>query len=199
MCYFYRNPPPGSGVKPQPYKAIPKLIGAPNMGIGRVKMAVRRFHGKRRARGRKVGWRKTTPAEDAVIFACFKRARQPLGSLVEAHDVWKALPASLRNKVTMRTVANRLREKGFAMQEKLAGDDKGEQWRLRRLRFSKSHAGRTAQQWPRRVQAVADFRYFVYYPKSMKTRHKRKSAPRTIMHTRERKKSSFLKPRNQIF
>ena len=99
MCYFYRNPPPGSGVKPQPYKAIPKLIGAPNMRIGRV---------------------------DAVIFACFKRARQPLGSLVEAHDVWKALPASLRNKVTMRTVANRLREKGFTMQEKLAGDDKGE-------------------------------------------------------------------------
>ena len=112
------------------------------MGIGRVKMAVRRFHLKRRARGRKVGWRKTTPAEDATILACFKRARQPLGCLVEAHDVWKALPVPLRNKVTMRTVANRLRDKGFSMQEKLAGDDKGEQWRLRRLRFSKSHAGR---------------------------------------------------------
>ena len=83
------------------------------MGIGRVKMAVRRFHLKRRARGRKVGWRKTTPAEDATILACFKRARQPLGCLVEAHDVWKALPVPLRNKVTMLTVANRWRDKGF--------------------------------------------------------------------------------------
>ena len=96
LCYFYRNPPHGSGVKPQPYKAIPKLIKAPNMGISRVKMAVRRFHLKRQARGRKAGWRKTTPAEDATIIACFKGVHQPLGSLVEAHDVWRALPASRR-------------------------------------------------------------------------------------------------------
>ena len=74
LCYFYRIPPPGSGVKPQPYKTITKLIRAPNMGIGRAKMAVRRFHVKRRTRDRKVGWRKTTPAEDAAILACFRRA-----------------------------------------------------------------------------------------------------------------------------
>ena len=189
LCYFYRNPPPGSAVKPQPYKTIPKLIGAPNIGTSRVKMAVRRFHLKRRTRGRKAGWRKTTPAEGAAIFASFKRAHQPLGSLVEAHDVWKALPASLRSKVTMRAVSNRLREKGSSMQEKLAGDDEGQQWMLRRLRFSKPHASRAARQWPQRVLAVADFRYFVYYPKSMKTRYKRKSAPRTIMHKRGRKTS----------
>ena len=194
LCYVYPPPPPGSGVKPQPYNTIPTLIKAPSMGISRVKMAVRRFHLGRQTRGRKVGWRKTTPVEDATILACFKRGRQPLGSLVEAHDVWKALPASLRNKVTMRTVANRLRDKGFSMQGKLAGDDKGEQWRQRRLKFAKSRAGRTAQQWSRRVQAVADFRYFVYYPRRMKTRDKRKSAPRTIMHKRERKKAPFLKP-----
>ena len=154
LCYFYRHPPPGSGVKPQPFSAIPTLIKAPSMGISRVKMAVRRFHLKRQTRGRKVGWRKTTPADDAAILACFKKVRQPLGSLVEAHDVWQALPVSLRNKVTMRTVANRLRDKGFSMQDKLAGDDKGEQWRQRRLQFSKSHASRAAQQWLRRVQAV---------------------------------------------
>ena len=199
LCYFYRNPPPGSGVKPQPYKAIPKLIKAPSMEVGRVKMAVRRFHLKRQTRGRKVGWRKTTPAEDATIFSCFKRVRQPLGSLVEARDVWRALPVALRSKVTMRTVLNRLRDKGFSMHDKLAGDDLGEKWRLRRLAFSKTHAGRTARQWTRRVQAVADFRYFVYFPKKMKTRHKRKSAPRTIMHQRERKKAPFLKPRSHVF
>ena len=120
LCYFYRHPPPGSGVKPQPFSTIPTLIKAPSMGISRVKMAVRRFHLKRQTRGRKVGWRKTTPADDATILACFKKVRQPLGSLVEAHDVWQALPVSLRNKVTMRTVANRLRDKGFSMQDKLA-------------------------------------------------------------------------------
>ena len=81
LCYFYRNPPPGSGVKPQPYKAIPKLIGAPNMGIGRVKMAARRFHGKRRARGRKVGWQETTPAEDAAIFRLLQESPPAAGLL----------------------------------------------------------------------------------------------------------------------
>ena len=40
LCFFYRNPPPGSGVPPQPFKKIPKLVGKPHMGIGRVKMAV---------------------------------------------------------------------------------------------------------------------------------------------------------------
>ena len=35
LCYYYRNPPPESDVKPQPYKAIPKLIHqvTPNMHV----------------------------------------------------------------------------------------------------------------------------------------------------------------------
>ena len=115
-------------------------------------MAVKRFHCEKKNRGRKTGWRKTTPAEDAKIFSCFQKVRLPLGSLVEARDVWKALPPALRNRITMRTVLNRLREKGYMMQEKLAGDDQGEQWKC-------------------------------------SLRHKRKSAPRTIMHQREKKKA----------
>ena len=35
------------------------------------------------------------------------------------------MPASLRNKVTMRAVASRLRNQDFSMREKLAGDDRG--------------------------------------------------------------------------
>ena len=189
LCFFYRNPPPDSGVKPQPYRKIPGLLKAPHLGVGRIKMAVKRFHCEKKIRGRKTGWRKTTPAEDAKIFSCFQKVRLPLGSLVEARDVWKALPPALRSRITMRTVLNRLREKGYMMQEKLADDDQGEQWRLRRLHFSKGHVGKTAKQWERQVQAVADFRYFVYYPTNMKARHKRKSAPRTIMHQREKKKA----------
>ena len=88
LCFFYRNPPRGSGVKPQPYKKIPQLIKQPRMEIGRIKMAVKHFGKKKKKRGRKVGWRKTTPKEDKEILAVFKRIRQPLGILVEASDVW---------------------------------------------------------------------------------------------------------------
>ena len=199
LCFFYRNPPANSGVKPQPYKEIAKLIQQPQTPVGTIRAVVQRFHQARQVRGRKQGWRKTTPAEDAQVLACFRKIRRPLGSLVESHDVWKALPAALREKITARTVANRLREKGYSMKDKLAGDDNGEQWRRRRLQFCKVHQRRTAPQWTRFVQAVADFRYFVYYPRGMKARYARKSAPRTIMHSREKKMAPFLRPKKDIF
>ena len=177
LCYFYRNPPAKSGVMPQPFKEIAKLIRQPRTPADTIRWVVRNFHRVRKVRGRRPGWRKTTPAEDAKIFACFRKVRRPLGSLVESQDVWKALPATLRAKVFPRTVANRLAEKGFSMKDKLAGDDNGEQWRKRRLQFCRAHQRKTAPQWARHVQAVADFRYFVYYPRGMKARHARKSAP----------------------
>ena len=126
LCYFYRNPPAKSGVMPQPFKEIAKLIRQPRTPADTIRWVVRNFHRVRKVRGRRPGWRKTTPAEDAKIFACFRKVRRPLGSLVESQDVWKALPATLRAKVTPRTVANRLAEKGFSMKDKLAGDDNGE-------------------------------------------------------------------------
>ena len=199
LCFFYRNPPPGSGVRPQPYKEIAKLIRRPRMPAGTIRSAVKRFLAVRRVRGRKEGWRKTTPAEDAKILAAFRKVRKPLGSLVEKNDVWKALPLALREKVSARTVSRRLRDKGYVMEEKLTGDDHGEQWRKRRLRFCKTHQRKTPRQWMSCVQAVADFRYFVYYPSGMKARRARKSAPRTIMSRHEKKTRPFLKPRKAIF
>ena len=154
LCYFYRNPPASSGVRPQPYKEIARLIRQPQLPAATIRSIVRRFHRTRQVRGRKKGWRKTTAAEDARIFSCFQKIRRPLGSLVESQDVWKALPGSLRGKITARSVANRLREKGYSMKGKLAGDDLGEQWRQRRLKFCKTHQRRTAPQWARYVQAV---------------------------------------------
>ena len=105
-----------------------------------------------KVRGRKEGWRKTTPAEDAKIVAVFRKVRVPLGSLVERRDVWKALPVALREKITPRTVGNRLREKGYAMEEKLQGDDHGAQWRKRRFQFCKTHDRKTPSQWASHVQ-----------------------------------------------
>ena len=135
LCYYYRHPPPKSGAKPQLFRAIPALIQRPRMKISRVKMAVARFMKKKAVRGRKAGWRKTTPSEDAAILAAFNRVQKPLGILVEARDVWKALHPQLRSKVCVRTVSNRLREKGYKMEEKRTGDDEGAQWRKRRLQF----------------------------------------------------------------
>ena len=125
-------------MRPQPYKEIAKLIRRPRMPAGTIRSAVKRFLAARRVRGRKEGWRKTTPAEDAKILAAFRKVRKPLGSLVEKNDVWKALPLALREKVSARTVSRRLRDKGYVMEEKLTGDDHGEQWRKRRLRFCKT-------------------------------------------------------------
>lgn len=199
LCFFYRNPPPASGVKPQPFKAIPQLVNQPHLTIGRVKMAVKRFGKARATRGRKLGWRKTTAAEGQSILSTFYRVRRPLGSLVEARDVWKALRPELRSKISVRTVSNRLRDKGYKMEEKLAGDDKGAAWRKRRVSFCSSHKSKTRAQWVKSVQAVADFRYFKYYPKGMKARHARKSKPRTIMRKDEKAKHHFMRPRRAIF
>ena len=69
LCYFYRHPPDGAGVRPQPYSAIAKLIRRPQMPAGTIRQSVRNFMAARKVRGRKEGWRKTTPAEDTKIFA----------------------------------------------------------------------------------------------------------------------------------
>ena len=43
LCYFYRHPPVGSGVRPQPYSEIAKLIKRPHMPVGTIRQSVRRF------------------------------------------------------------------------------------------------------------------------------------------------------------
>ena len=90
----------------------------------------------KKSRGWKKGFRKTTPAEDRCILRAFYKVRQPLESLVESRDVWNELTPAVRSKVCLRTVRNRLRDKGYAMEEKRAGDDMGEQWRRKRVLFS---------------------------------------------------------------
>ena len=79
LCYFYRHPPVGSGVRPQPYSEIAKLIKRPHMPVGTIRQSVRRFMASRKVRGRKADWRKTTSAEDATILAAFRKVRKPLG------------------------------------------------------------------------------------------------------------------------
>lgn len=202
LCFFYRNPPPTSGVTPQPYADIPALVrrpGEPLLRSDAVYRAVRKFHSDRNIRGRKKGWRKTSKAEDQVIMKTFLKVRQPLGSAVDARDVINNLPKALRTKVCLRTVRNRLLKQGFTMQDKKSKDDMGDLWRKTRVQFCKLHASKSALQWCSYVQAVGDFRYFSYYPRQLKTRHKVKSCAKTIMRKGERNKPAFLKPKRHIF
>ena len=199
LCYFYRHPPKGSGVKPIPYTKIPKLIPGKKLNADQVRMSVKRFHLKRKPRGREQGFRKTTPAEDKEVLSTFFRVRQPLGRSVESRDIWNALPAVLRAKVCLRTIRNRLREKGYAMDEKLTGDDKGVAWRKTRVQFCTRRRKWTEAMWTNRVQGVGDFRFFTFFPKKFKRRHWVKSCPRTIMSKKEKTNGQFLKPKHHIF
>ena len=200
LCYFYRHPPKASGVKPVPYTKIPPLVPAkPRLNADQVRMAVKKFHLKRKPRGRQKGFRKTTPEENNTILSTFFKVRQPLGRLVESRDVWNALPVGLREKVCLRTIRNRLREKGYAMDEKLTGDDLGVAWRKTRKKCCERRKKWTEAMWTNRIQGVGDFRFFTFYPKKFKRRHAIKSCPRTIMRRQEKTKSAFLKPKYHIF
>lgn len=198
--FHSRHPPKASKVKPVPYSKIPDLIPTkPRLNKDQVRMAVKQFHLKRQKRGRPAGFRKTTAAEDKVILSTFFKVRHPLGRSVESRDVWNALPSALRPKVCFRTVRNRLREKGYAMDEKLTGDDKGVEWRKTRVKFCQRRRKWTEALWTNRLQGAGDFRFFTFFPPYFKRRHAVKSCPRTIMNKKERAKPAFQKPRYHIF
>ena len=130
----------------------------------------------------------------------FLKVRQPLGARVDARDVYNDLPDALRIKVCLRTVRERLKDKGFIMQDKLTKDDMGEAWRMKRMEFCRKHLSKSPSQWANFVQAVGDFRYFTYYPRNLKKRYLVKSCTQTIMRKGERRnKPAFFRPRKQIF
>ena len=202
MAYLMRHPPKCTALKPQPYKVICAHLKKPGKKaplVATVHKAVRTFHDEAATRGRKQGYRKTTPAEDKEILRVFHKVRQPCGSGVTFKDVWCALADPLRKKVSVKTVRNRLSEKGFKLEEKLTADDKGMAWRNRRLAFCTVHKGKSEGQWVRAVQAVGDFKEFTYFPRALKTRHRQLACKKTIMKKSERAKPQFLKPRNKMF
>ena len=203
LCYFYKHPPPGSDVKPLKYAEIAAIVRKPGqqrLKQTTIRRAVATFNSRRGIRGRKTGWRKTCPAEDKVIMKSFLKVRQPLGARVDARDVYNDLPDALRIKVCLRTVRERLKDKGFIMQDKLTKDDMGEAWRMKRMEFCRKHLSKSPSQWANFVQAVGDFRYFTYYPRNLKKRYLVKSCTQTIMRKGERRnKPAFFRPRKQIF
>ena len=125
LCYFYRNPK--SGGKALSFTKIAQLvkkIDGDHPTKDAVRKAVLNFGKKRKPRGRKLGWRKTTKTDDAKILKTFKRLR-PSGQGVDSRIVQSSLPKKLSMKVCRRTIIRRLNEKGYKYSRKIAKSDTG--------------------------------------------------------------------------
>ena len=117
---------------------------------------------------------------------------------MDAMDVYNLLPDALRSKICARTVRERLKSKGYLMQDKKAKDDLGDAWRKAHLAFCRRHQSKSPEHWGNLLQGVGDFRIFTYYPKNLKRRHQVKTCKRTIMRRGERNKPPFLRPRRHV-
>ena len=66
LCYFYRRPPAGLGVRPQSYRSIARLVVKKDdaqPSLSGVYKAAAEFRMIKRARGCRAGWRKPTKDE----------------------------------------------------------------------------------------------------------------------------------------
>ena len=128
-----------------------------------VRKAVRNFHLPKAKRGRKKGWRKTTSKENASILKTFHRVRPP-GAGVESREVSDALPKRLLDKVCLRTIRNRLKEKGYVPERKIEKSEANKQVRSGRMCFCTEHKWRTRKQWKRKLQAAGYMKGQLVFP-----------------------------------
>ena len=75
----------------------------------------------------------------------------------------------------------------------------GEQWRRQRVLFCVKHKKKSQNMWKQTIQGVGDFRFFTFYPKVFKRRHRVKSCKRTYMNQKEKSQTAFQRPRRHIF
>ena len=162
---------------------------------GAISKAAKNFNaGEEDRRGRPTGSRNTTAEEDRVIMKVFKKLRPP-GAYVDARIIHTNLPKKIKDKITQKTVLNRLAEKGYRMQPKLSKTDLGPKQTLKRYNFSKKLRNLTAAQWKAKLQACGDIKEFTYYPKGLRSKFKRLRASRTIMSDAERRLPAFQRPK----
>ena len=201
LCFFYRNPPPGSSQAPLAWTAIAKMVWNVNGRTHPTPSAVRKcvlgWWRARKMRGRKKGTRKTTKVEDRVIKASFLKARLPLGSEVTSRDVAIRLPHGLRGKVSQRTIRRRLAEYGFRPTRKAEKTDFLKKQRLARMAFCRAHEHRSPTGWAAYLQGCGDLKDFTYFPRKMKARFTRYRCAWTYMKASERRRAEFLKPKKE--
>ena len=145
-------------------------------------------------RGRKVGQTATTKQEDLKIITKFRKLRPP-GHYIDARMVHSALPKKLKEKVGRRTVMRRINAKKYFYEEKNSKDDPSEQLKQRRVRFCRTHEGKTAQTWKSELQAVADLSEFTWYPNKLQPRFMRLRCRFTYMNAKEKKQGPFQRPK----
>ena len=144
MWYALRHP--GPGLKPAKLSDIQKLVakkdGRSKPSLAAISKAAAFYKDSKAKRGRKLGQRATSKAEDKKIMQAFKKLRPP-GHGVDSNVVQKALPKKLKLKVSRRTVRRRLAEKGFVPQKKRSKSDLGPARMKKRLKFCRKHAGKS--------------------------------------------------------
>ena len=194
LRHFYTHPPAGSGVRPQSYRSISRLVvkkdGTQPSLSGVYKTAVE-YRMIKRARGRRAGWRKTTKDEDKIIMSTFHKLR-PQGHGVTATGLHRALPLTLKRKVSPRTLRNRLAAKGYRPKRKLEEADLNMRCRKARLAFCRAHCGRQPLASKPYLQGCGDLCEFRYYPRTLRARFQRYSAAWTYMTVGERTKPACL-------
>ena len=108
------------------------------------------------------------------------------------------MPKRMHGKVCLRTIRNRLKEKGYVPTPKAQKAEADEKTRRARLAFCREHGKRTGPQWLRFLQGVGDFKLYTYYPKELKMRFSRYRATWTYMKKSERLKPAFVRPKTMF-
>ena len=195
ICYVHRHP--GPGIKKTPYKILATLLKksdgqAPSQGS--MSEAAARYTSTKEQRGRKKGWQKTTKKENRAIIKKFHTLRPP-GCGIDSRDLHKGLKKKLRQKISRRTVINRLADKGYTAQVKLTKHDPSKALCLRRVKFAKPYKFWTKAMWKAAVQAVGDIKIFTYYPEKIYAKFKRLRSTWTYMNEKERHQAAFQRPK----
>ena len=195
MCYALRNPPAGHKrvalkdiagmvVKKDGTRPSPQAVGS----------AAKQFEEEKEQRGRRVGDKKTTKAEDREILKKFKFLR-PAGHGIDSRRLHRALPVAIRRKIGRRTVIRRLADQGIKPRTKIRKSDHDVALCKRRVDFALRYQHRTEAGWARDLQAVADIKEFTFYPPDLKPRFKRLRARWTYMTEKERHEPAFQRPK----
>ena len=196
VCFALRHPA-GKGKKPTPYKDIVKLVkktDGKRPTIAAVCQIVRDYKLEKKKRGRKTGSQATSTEEDKLLLKTFHKIRPP-GHYVDSRQVHKALPKKLQKKTGRRTIIRRLAKKGFTPQRKICKNDITEKTIEKRIAFAKTHKDKTPADWKAALHAVADLKWFTWYPQELQPRFKRYRARWTYMTKKEKKKPAFARPK----
>ena len=89
----------------------------------------------------------------------------------------------------------RLAKKGYIPQKKISKSQPYEKQRAKRVAWVRRHQHRDATAWKAYLQAVADMKLFTYYPKHLKSAHRRLRASWTYMNNKEKYQTAFQRPK----